>query len=124
VLATKVGRKPDRQGLSRDNIRAAVAESLERLQSDYIDLYYAHADDPDTACVPYSALARGFLTGKSCARSRGRQPARGAASQYLQDERALAVLGALDRIAEADTTTMAAAALAWVRSQPGVSAPV
>src|SRR6516162_8020534 len=48
VLATKVGRKPDRPGLSRANIRTAVAESLERLQSDYIDLYYAHADDPDT----------------------------------------------------------------------------
>ena len=48
VLATKVGRKPDRQGLTRGNIRAAVAESLARLQTDYIDLYYAHADDPET----------------------------------------------------------------------------
>src|ERR1700757_2123785 len=48
VLATKVGRKPDRRGLTRDNIRRAVAESLERLQTSYIDLYYAHADDPET----------------------------------------------------------------------------
>jgi len=48
VLGTKVGRKPNRPGLSRDNIRAAVAESLERLQTSYIDLYYAHADDPGT----------------------------------------------------------------------------
>jgi aryl-alcohol dehydrogenase-like predicted oxidoreductase len=57
VLATKVGRKPDRQGLSRSNIRAAIAESLERLQSDYIDLYYAHADDPDT---PLEETLRAF----------------------------------------------------------------
>jgi aryl-alcohol dehydrogenase (NADP+) len=48
VLATKVGRKPDRVGLSAANIRAAAAESLERLQTDYIDLYYAHADDDPT----------------------------------------------------------------------------
>jgi aryl-alcohol dehydrogenase-like predicted oxidoreductase len=34
--------------LFRANIRTAVTESLERLQSDYIDLSYAHADDPDT----------------------------------------------------------------------------
>jgi aryl-alcohol dehydrogenase-like predicted oxidoreductase len=49
VLATKVGRKPDRKGLARANIRVAVEESLGRLQTDYIDVYYAHADDPDTS---------------------------------------------------------------------------
>lgn len=48
VIATKAGRKPDRKGLTRENIRVAVEESLGRLQTDYIDLYYAHADDPDT----------------------------------------------------------------------------
>lgn len=48
LLATKVGRKPDRQGLSAGNIRVAVAESLARLQTDHIDLLYAHADDPQT----------------------------------------------------------------------------
>ncbi|HEY7630494.1 MAG TPA: aldo/keto reductase [Thermoleophilaceae bacterium] len=48
IVATKVGKKPDRQLLAPDNIRAAVDESLARLQTDYIDLYYAHLDDPDT----------------------------------------------------------------------------
>jgi aryl-alcohol dehydrogenase-like predicted oxidoreductase len=47
VIATKVGRHPERLGLAPPNIRRAVADSLKRLQTDYIDLYYAHADDPD-----------------------------------------------------------------------------
>ena len=175
-----------------------MAESLERLQSDYIDLYYAHADDPDTpldetlgaldelvregkvrhvaasnyspprlaealeisdrqglaryvalqphyslverhhyegeladlcvredlACVPYWALARGFLTGKYRPGVQVDSPRAGAAGKYLEDERAVDVLTALDRIAEAHRTTVAAVALAWVRSQPGVAAPI
>lgn len=48
VLATKVGKKPDRDGLAPETIQAAVEESLKRLQTDRIDLLYAHADDPDT----------------------------------------------------------------------------
>ncbi|WP_433289759.1 aldo/keto reductase [Pseudonocardia sp. CA-142604] len=49
VIATKVGSWPERPGLSRANITAAVEDSLRRLQTDRIDLYYAHRDDPDTA---------------------------------------------------------------------------
>ena len=48
VIATKVGRKPDRRGLSAATIRTAAEESLRRLRTDYIDLYYAHADDDPT----------------------------------------------------------------------------
>lgn len=48
VLATKVGRGPNRKGLAAENIRAALEDSLARLQTDYLDLYYAHADDPET----------------------------------------------------------------------------
>ena len=48
VLATKVGRHPDNEGLSGRNIRAAVDASLERLQTDCIDLLYFHADDVAT----------------------------------------------------------------------------
>jgi len=47
VIATKVGRQPGRLGLAPQNIRTACEESLERLDT-HIDLYYAHADDPDT----------------------------------------------------------------------------
>lgn len=49
VVATKVGSLPSRPGLSAANIRAACEDSLRRLRTDRIDLYYAHRDDPDTA---------------------------------------------------------------------------
>jgi len=45
VLATKVSQHPDFKGLAADNIHRAADASLERLQSEYIDLYYAHFDD-------------------------------------------------------------------------------
>lgn len=48
VVATKVGSFPQRTGLSAANIAAAAQESLQRLRTDRIDLYYAHKDDPDT----------------------------------------------------------------------------
>jgi aryl-alcohol dehydrogenase-like predicted oxidoreductase len=49
VIATKVGSWPRRKGLSAANIAAACDDSLRRLRTDHIDLYYAHRDDPDTA---------------------------------------------------------------------------
>jgi len=45
VIATKVSKMDTRPGLSAKNIFAACEESLNRLQSDYIDLYYSHSDD-------------------------------------------------------------------------------
>ena len=48
VIATKVAKLDTRPGLKPTNIKAACEDSLKRLQTDYIDLYYAHQDDPDT----------------------------------------------------------------------------
>ncbi|MGO4578470.1 aldo/keto reductase [Cupriavidus sp. 2TAF22] len=50
VLATKVGMDmgEGRKGLSRAYIERAVDASLQRLQTDYIDLYQSHTDDQDT----------------------------------------------------------------------------
>ena len=50
VIATKVGKEmgPGRTGLSKAYILRAVEDSLRRLQTDCIDLYQSHADDPDT----------------------------------------------------------------------------
>ena len=47
VIATKVSKLSQRRGLSAKNILAACEESLKRLQTDYIDLYYSHEDDPE-----------------------------------------------------------------------------
>ncbi|MFM6966173.1 MAG: aldo/keto reductase, partial [Rhodoluna sp.] len=48
ILATKVAMLSTRPGLSKANIIAACDDSLRRLKTDYIDLYYAHKDDPET----------------------------------------------------------------------------
>ena len=48
VIATKVGEAPGTQDLSASTIRDAAEASLRRLQTDYIDLYYVHRDNPHT----------------------------------------------------------------------------
>jgi aryl-alcohol dehydrogenase-like predicted oxidoreductase len=48
IVATKVGMWPVQPGLSAKNIIAACEASLRRLQTDYIDLYQSHRDDPET----------------------------------------------------------------------------
>jgi aryl-alcohol dehydrogenase-like predicted oxidoreductase len=50
VIATKVGieMSPTDKGLSKAYILRAVEASLLRLQTDYIDLYQSHKDDPNT----------------------------------------------------------------------------
>ncbi len=62
VIATKVGSLPTRPGLSAANIAAACEDSLRRLQTDRIDLYWSHRDDPDTpqeeTAAAYDALVR------------------------------------------------------------------
>src|SRR5437588_7069829 len=178
-------------------IEAEARASLERLQTDRIDLYYAHFDDLQTpleetlrafdalvkagtvrhigasnyaperlnqaleiqrelglieftvlqphynlverefermllpaaeawelAVVPYFGLAKGFLTGKY--RPGGEEvdsPRAQAARAYL-DQGGAAALDALDEIAAAHGTTVPAVALAWLRSQPTVVAPI
>ncbi len=198
VVATKVGRLPARKGLHAETIRAAAEDSLRRLGTDWIDLYYAHGDDDPSIpleetlgafdelvragkvryvaasnyeaprlaqalatsereglvafsavqphynlmereyerelaplcaekglpCLPYFALARGFLTGKY--RPGGppvASPRAAGVAEYL-DARGEAVLAALDEVAAAHGTSQAAVALAWLRAQPTVLAPI
>lgn len=57
VIGTKVSRHPEFQGLAGKNVIAAADASLKRLQTDYIDVYFAHFDDPT---VPLEETAAAF----------------------------------------------------------------
>ena len=48
VVATKVAMLESRKGLGAKNIALACEDSLRRLNTDYIDIYYAHSDDLET----------------------------------------------------------------------------
>jgi aryl-alcohol dehydrogenase-like predicted oxidoreductase len=197
VIATKVGRAQGMRGLAAETIRKGAEASLERLQTDRIDLYYAHADDPETpleetmaafdalvrdgrvlhvaasnysaprlaealrvsdreglaryvalqpeynlvsradyegdvqelclaeglACLPYSALASGFLTGKYRPGGPGVESARAdSAGRHLEGR--AGVLAVLDEVAAAHSAPVSAVALAWLLAQPGVTAPI
>jgi aryl-alcohol dehydrogenase-like predicted oxidoreductase len=197
VIATKVGKLAGLDNLRAETIRKAADDSLKRLGTDRIDLYYAHFDDTGTpltetlgafgelveagkvravaasnysgprlaealetaerdglpryvalqphynlmerdyeadqravcereniACFPFYALARGFLTGKY--RPGGKEidsPRAEGAKKYL-NERGERMLSALDEIAAAHEVEVAAVALAWLREQPTVLAPI
>lgn len=196
-IATKVFMHPQRQGLSPANVRAALDESLRRLQTDHIDLYYAHRDDPDVPQeeyvavfdelvragkvravgasnfsadrlrsaidlaraeglepfsysqdeynlvqrelehtllptlrelgvveLPFKGLAGGFLTGKYRVGAQVDSPRAQGAAALLQDQANLDLLGVLDRIAAERGAPVTAVALAWLRQQPGIGAPI
>jgi aryl-alcohol dehydrogenase (NADP+) len=197
IVATKVGMFAGYEGLSARNIRAAAEASLARLQTDRIDLYYAHRYDPETpleetlrafdvlvqegkvrsvaasnfsaqrlaealgtartagvagfvalqtrynlmertryeaelaglcareglACLPYFALARGFLTGKYRPGAEVDSVRAEQAGSYL-NAHGEQVLAALDRIAEERGATVGSVALAWLAAQPNVEAVV
>lgn len=197
LIATKVFSLAGRPGLSAANIHAAVDDSLERLQTDYIDLYYAHRDDDSveqqeyvqafdqlvhsgkvrevgasnfgaerlTSAVeiakdagltpftiaqdqynlversleqklvptlerlsivelPYSALASGFLTGKYRPGVAVESARAGGAGALLNEPRNVHLLGVLDELAAAHGVQPASIALAWLRQQPTVGAPI
>lgn len=197
VIATKVGKKPDLLGLAPDTIRKACDGSLKRLNIDYIDLYYCHADDPDVpledtlgalaelveagkvryiaasnysavrlsealsisdahgwprfvalqphynlmvrdeyegvvqdlciaegiSCLPYYALASGFLTGKYRDPSLEHGDRAEKAMTYLND-RGLRVLSAMDLVASRHEVSLTSVAIAWLVHQPTVAAPI
>jgi aryl-alcohol dehydrogenase-like predicted oxidoreductase len=113
----------DRAGLSRYVALQPHYNLMER--AGYESEYAPIAARENLAVFPYFSLAKGFLTGKY----RGRpgdgegSPRAKAASGYF-DERGQRVLTALDEIAAAHEVPVASVALAWLREQPQVVAPI
>ncbi|WP_460677662.1 aldo/keto reductase [Hymenobacter coalescens] len=67
IIATKVGWEitPEQKGLSKAYILRTVEGSLKRLQTDYIDLYQSHKDDPTVSVQePLEAYAHLIREGK------------------------------------------------------------
>lgn len=77
------------------------------------------------AALPYFGLASGFLTGKYRSRDDLAKSVRGTrVASYLNDQRAMRVLSALDAVVAETGATHAQVALAWLASEPGVTAPL
>ncbi len=109
-MASYVALQPHYNLMERDGYEADLAGVCER-----------HG----LACIPYFGLARGFLTGKY--RRDGPEidsPRAAGVRQSYFNERGFAVLDALDEVAAAHDTSVAAVALAWLLAQPTVLAPI
>ena len=48
LLTSKVSGHPQYPGLSAENIRSGIERTLGRMKTDYLDIYFAHNDDPAT----------------------------------------------------------------------------
>lgn len=70
VIATKVARHPQFEGLSPENVAAACDASLKRLGVDFVDVYFAHFDD-DAVAIPDMAEAFSALVDAGKARAVG-----------------------------------------------------
>jgi aryl-alcohol dehydrogenase-like predicted oxidoreductase len=111
----------EREGLPR---YVALQPHYNLMERDYESDQMAVCEREDIACFPFYALAKGFLTGKyrpggekiDSVRAEG-------ASQYL-DERGEKMLSALDAVAASHGVPPAAVAVAWLREQPTVLAPI
>ncbi len=62
VIATKVSGKPDLLGLKPETVVRGAEDSLRRLRSDHIDLFYAHYQDDETPIVESAAAFDRLVT--------------------------------------------------------------
>lgn len=76
------------------------------------------------ACFPYYGLAKGFLTGKYRPGGDAVDSPRAEGAKAYLDARGEKMLAALDEIAAAHHTEVAAVALAWLREQDTVLSPI
>ncbi len=89
----------------------------------YEDELRAVVAEHELGCLPYFALAMGFLTGKYRPGEQVDSPRAEGAAAYV-GERGDRVLSALAEVADAQQASMAAVSLRWLADQPTVTAPI
>ncbi|MET3468189.1 MULTISPECIES: aldo/keto reductase [Microbacterium] len=83
------------------------------------------AERENLSLVPYFALAKGFLTGKyRSTDASGHDTPRAEGAAVYATPQGLQIIETLERIGAAHDVSIASAALAWLRSQPTVVAPI
>ena len=87
VIATKVSRHPQFRGMARANVLAAADASLSRLQTDYIDLYYVHYDDPDVPIAEAAGVMQRAAEGREDPLRRALQLHRAPAARVVHGRR-------------------------------------
>jgi aryl-alcohol dehydrogenase-like predicted oxidoreductase len=111
----------EREGLPR---YVALQPHYNLMERDYESDQQAVCEREDIACFPFYALAKGFLTGKYRPGGDDVDSVRAEGAKAYLDERGEKMLAALDEIAAAHDTEVAAVALAWLRRQDTVLAPI
>ncbi len=76
------------------------------------------------AVIPYSPLQGGFLTGKYRPGQPLPESARAYTARQYGNEAGWRVVDAVDEVAKARGTTMAAVAVAWLLAKPAIAAPI
>lgn len=77
------------------------------------------------AMFPFYGLASGFLTGKYRSKDDLAKSVRGERSaDYIASDKGKRVLAALDEVAMETGAALATVALAWLKAQPGIGAPI
>lgn len=83
------------------------------------------AERENLSLIPYFALAKGFLTGKyRSTDASGHDTPRAEGAAVYATPQGLQIIETLERIGAAHDVSIASAALAWLRSQPTVVAPI
>ena len=198
LIHTKTGMLGGKELYEPERVLRSLDASLERLRTDYVDLYYAHIDYPelpsedivgafdgamrtgkvraigaskftasrlaaaleaasrmpaerfsvlqnqynlvqradfgpqlqalctarDIPMLPFFGLASGYLTGKYRGEDDYAKSSRGGRAKQLAGKNGPQVLAAMDSVAEQTGASLAAIALAWLRVQPGIAAPI
>jgi aryl-alcohol dehydrogenase-like predicted oxidoreductase len=111
----------EREGLPRF---VALQPGYNLMDREYEDDQRAVCAREDLACFPYYGLAKGFLTGKYRPGGDDVDSPRAEGAKAYLDARGEKMLAALDEVAGAHDTEVAAVALAWLRQQETVLAPI